>query len=376
MSKKIFLIIVAVLLTIIVGSLVYLFIFAPEEEPVPPPYPEPGPTDTAPLFVPPPPASPLTPPAAKVSQVIENRIMGFALKAGEIVYYDQEGGTFYSLPQIGGTPQALIQTKFTNVTTVVWAPDKTAAIMGFSNGSYYHFDLGSGQSTRLMPNIQKIGWFPDGSKIVYIWEKSEEEPQLIVSKPNGDDWEKIKDLGFAKVILLASPERGGPVAMLQNYSYGVGRNIYPVYRDGSAGVVNQIEGYGDHAKWSRDGQRILFEATEAESFETYLWTVDVTGTNQYNLGVKGFVDKCVWNKTNDKIFCAVPSEALGADSVIEDESTDNFWEINTKTGEKRKLFDESESDTKFDALNLWLNLDEDKLYFTSSDDLVYVLQLL
>jgi len=308
-------------------------------------------------------------------QVIENRVLSFALKGNEMIYYDQDLGAFFKMGQRGLTSEHYSTSRFSNVEEVIWSPDKSEAIMVFTDGDYYHFDIESNQSEKLMPNIAKLSWLPDGKKIVFEWRERENEPRLIISKPNGDDWEKIKDLGYAKILLTASPEFGGPVVYLQNYSYGAGRNIYPVYEDGSAGEVNQIEGYGEKAKWSRDGRRILFEATDSEDFEQYLWVVDVTGTNQYNLGVKGFIEKCVWNKTNEKLFCAVPSEALEFGTLVTDESIDNFWEINTKTGEKSKLYDESESDTKFDADNLWLNGNEDRLYFTDENGGVYVLRL-
>lgn len=362
---------------VIIGSLLYLFVFSKEtaEAPSAPP---PAPSDTTPA-----PSTPSTPKigtprvpeAAKIEQIVENRVLGFALKTNEIVYYDQDQGMFIKANLTGSSSAPYCNAKFTNVEKVIWSPDKTQAIIGFGNGSFYHFDIASEVSTKLMPDIKNISWLPQGNKIVYEWEEDENNNKLIVSEPQGNNWERIKDLGYTEIFLTASPEIGGSVVYLQNYSYGTGRNIYPVYQDGSAGQVMQIEGYGEKAKWSRDGLRILYEAIDSETLDQYLWTVDVTGTNQYNLGVKTFVDKCVWNKSNDKLYCAVPSEILGPEATIDDESIDNFWEIDTKTGDKIKLYDESESDTKFDAENLWLNLNEDRLYFTDQGGGVYTLRL-
>lgn len=376
MSRKIFLIIVGVLIAVIIGSLLYLFVFSTKTTEVPPTPQVPITAETSPSPTPSPkPTPPVIPEVAKVIQVIENRVLGFALTPEEIVYYDQDQGVFYKANQDGTDPQPYSQAQFTNVARVIWSPDKTQAILGFGNGSYYHLDLTSGASTKLMPNISNLSWLPQGNKIVYQWNENENEAQLIISEPDGDNWEKIKDLGYTQIILSASPEIGGPVVYLQSYSYGSGRNIYPVYQDGSAGMVLKLEGYGEKAKWGRDGRRVLFEATDAETYDNYLWVVDVTGTNQYNLGVKSFEEKCVWNKTNDKLYCAVPSEALGPEASAEEESIDNFWEIDTKTGEKRKLYDESESEAKFDAEDLWLNLQEDRLYFTDAGGGVYALRL-
>ena len=373
MSRKIFLIIVIILILIIGGALLYLFI-SPENilEPSLSPSPLIPVSDTTPTTTNVPAG---VPEVAKVTQVIENQVLGFALTGNAMIYYDKDLGAFFKMNQRGLTPESYSTSHFSNVEEIIWSPDKSEAIMVFTSGDYYYFNIASSKSEKLMPNIDKLSWLPDGKKIVFEWRERENESSLIISEPNGDDWEKIKDLGYARIILTVSPELGGPVVYLQNYSYGAGRSIYPVYEDGSAGEVVNIEGYGEKAEWSRDGRRILFEAVDSEDFEQYLWVIDVTGTNQYNLGVKGFVEKCVWNKTNEKLFCAVPSEALEFGALVSDESIDNFWEINTKTGEKSKLYDESESDTKFDAHNLWLNSNEDRLYFADEAGGVYILRI-
>jgi len=383
-SRKLFFIIIIVLIVVIVGSLVYLLFFSNSPEkttnnninPNPNPNPNPAPlpvssTSPAPSISP----SPSVPSVSKVVQVIPNRVLGFALIRGEIIYFDQDLGGFYKAALDGQEAVPASTGKFTSVKNIIWSPDKSQAIMVFDNNDYYHYDLGTGKSTKLMPDISNLSWFPDGKKIVYQWNETSNSAKIIVSNPDGSEWEEIRDLGYTKLILGASPAVGGPAGMVQNYSATSGRNIYPFYIDGSAGETISLKGYGERAKWSRKGERILFEATDATSYENYLWVIDNTGTNQYNLGVKSFIEKCVWNREDEKIVCAVPSEPLNPSSEVTDASTDNFWEINTKTGEKRKLYDESESDTKFDATNLWLNPTEDRLYFTDANGGVYALRL-
>lgn len=376
MSRKVFLIIIGVLILVILGSLIYLLFFSSPPQKLPPP-----PSASVPV-APPQVTAPaqengqtIVPEVSKVTQIVENRVLSFALKGNEIVYYDVDQGKFFRSLQDGKEAVPYSDSVFTNVSEVIWSPDKTQVILGFGNGDHYHFNVGTGQSTKLMPAASRISWFADGAKIVYEWQENEGERQLIIADADGNNWEKIKDLGYAKVLAGSSPQLNGPVAMLQNYAYGTERSVYLVYKDGAAGVPIRLEGYGEKAKWSRDGGRLLYEAVSAENYEQYLWVVDLTGTNNYNLGIKSFIEKCVWNKTSEKLYCAVPSEPLGAQASVDDESVDNFWEINTKTGEKRKLYDESESDARFDATNLWLSSTEDKLYFTDAGNGVYALRL-
>lgn len=377
MSRKIFLITILVFIVIIIAALLYLFVFGSKPDSIGQTSLEPL-AETAPQITPFPEPSPSLSPApeiSKITQVISNRVLGFALSGANMFYYDEDQGGFYQRPQGDGEARIYGQGKFTQVKNVIWSPDKTQAIMIFNNDDYYHFNPASGVSTKLAPKISNLSWIQDGKRIFYQWNQTEGASELIVAEPDGNNWAKIRDLGYNQILLGSSPKADGPIAMAQNYGYGEGRNAYPIFNDGAAGAAIKLSNYGEKAKWSRSGERILYEATDPDTFDNYLWVVDFTGTNNYNLGVKSFVEKCVWNKLDAKIFCAVPSQALGAKAEVTDASIDNFWEINTKTGEKRKVYDESESDAKFDATNLWLSPNEDKLYFTDEAGGVYALRL-
>ena len=377
MSRKIFLITILVLILIIIAALLYLFVFGSKPQEI-------GKTPAAPESEIALPANPAEPPVAslpqipevsKITQVIASRVLGFALSGNSMFYYDEDQGGFYRKAQAGDDAVIYGQGKFTQVKDIIWSPDKNQAIMVFNNDDYYHYEFASGASTKLAPKISNLFWIQEGKRIFYQWNQTEGASELIVAEPDGNNWAKIRDLGYNKILLGSSPKIDGPIAMAQNYGYGEGRNVYPIFNDGAAGPAIKLSNYGEKAKWSRTGERILYEATDPDTFDNYLWVVDFSGTNNYSLGVKSFVEKCVWNKTDEKIFCAVPSQALGAKAEAADSSIDNFWELNTKTGEKRKVYDESESDAKFDANNLWLSGNEDRLYFTDEKTGVYALRL-
>ena len=221
-----------------------------------------------------------------------------------------------------------------------------------------------------------FSWSPSGDKIVYEIGDEPTSRKIMVASPDASGQIKIKDLGYASRVAGWSSLAGGPVSLVQVYSLGSGRDVYPVYENGASGQALKLSGYGDKVKYSRDGKRLLFPVVDTEEFKQTLWVADIDGLNNYSLGVQTFIEKCVWDRLATFVYCAVPSEALGAEPKLEQATTDNFWKINTKTGEKTKLYDQSEADIKIDAENVWTSPSEDRLYFENvRDGRIYILYL-
>jgi len=317
---------------------------------------------------------------AIVKVLTENPAIGFAIAGGgKMVYFDKILGKFMQKDLGSNNPGEQISTaQFTGSSAqkALWAPNKQSAILNFGGNDQAFVDLKSGKSTNLHQLVNNISWSADGRKIVYEFKDEENNGKLTIASPDGSNPQVIKELGYTSRILGWSPLAGGPISYVQVYAIGAGRNVYPVYEDGSSGNVIKFDGFGDKAIYSRDGLRILYEVLDTEDFKQTLWVVDYNGLNQYSLGVQTFTDKCVWDAKAISIYCAVPNEELDSEPDLEDDTIDSIWKINTKTGEKTEVFDETSSEIKIDAENLWLSLNEDKIYLENrKDGLIYEISI-
>lgn len=91
-----------------------------------------------------------------------------------------------------------------------------------------------------------------------------------------------------------------------------------------------------------------------------------------DLKIYGLPEKCVWSDDNIKIYCAIPNTIFGNEypdvwyqGIVSFE--DRFIEINSETGEMYTLIN-SQNETPVDAISMFLDKNENKLFFTNKKD--------
>lgn len=99
---------------------------------------------------------------------------------------------------------------------------------------------------------------------------------------------------------------------------------------------------------------------------------DIKKHTSVDLGVYGLPEKCVWSNDNIYIYCGLPNTIIGTqypDYWYQGLTsfTDYFVKINTKT-KGVSILANSQDETPIDAINLFLNKNEDKLFFTNKKD--------
>lgn len=118
------------------------------------------------------------------------------------------------------------------------------------------------------------------------------------------------------------------------------------------------------------GKNILYGASLDTGPKLNLF--NVTNHTSKDLGIYGLPEKCVWNKDNTYIYCALPSKIVGAqfpDSWYQGNISfdDYFVKIDAKSGNIVTLTNAGDVEN-IDAINLFLNKDESKLFFTNKKD--------
>lgn len=122
---------------------------------------------------------------------------------------------------------------------------------------------------------------------------------------------------------------------------------------------------------SPNGSAVLFSTSTSTGPKLSVYNINKHTT--FNLDKYGLPEKCVWSSDNLNIYCAVPNVVTGnqyPDSWYQGlvSFDDYFVKINTITGDTETLAN-SKDETPVDGTYLFLNRDEDSLFFTNKKDL-------
>lgn len=121
---------------------------------------------------------------------------------------------------------------------------------------------------------------------------------------------------------------------------------------------------------SGDGNSILFGSSLDVGPKLNIF--NIKNHTSTDLKLYGIPEKCIWSKDNINVYCALPNTITGTDYPDtwyqgEVSFTDYFVKINTVTGDTSTLAN-SANETPIDATNLFMNKNEDKLFFTNKKD--------
>lgn len=288
-------------------------------------------------------------------------------------YHNTADGKFYRIGT-DGTPQALTDQVFYNVSNVTWAKTQDKAVLEYPDGSkvVYDFNLKK-QTTTLPKHWSEFSFSPEGTQIAAkSIGLSPENRWLITTNDDGTGTKTIEPMGnnADQVIVDWSPNRqvlafsqtGEPQGGYRREVLFVGQN----HENFKSTIV---EGFGFQPSWSPTGNKLLYSVYSANSdFKPELWIVkssgDQIGSGRQALQINTWADKCTF-ANDDVVYCAVPREmpqGAGISPAIVSNSYYDLYRIDTKTGLKQGVAlggDYRIKDMTFDQKN-------NKLFFTDA----------
>lgn len=300
--------------------------------------------------------------------------LGAALAANgnDLVFYNQADGKFYRLNK-DGQATLLSDTVFYEVQKITWSPDKNKAILEYPDQAKIIYDFNSNQQISLPKHWQDFDFSPDGSKI--ILKSLADDPDnrwLAIIDNQGAGARRVAALGDKNDTVYPSwSPNNQTVAM---YTEGQGYDKQSVYFVG----LNEenfksltIDGRGFEPKWSPQGDRLLYSVYSSSSdLKPELWITNAQGNNigsgRVKLDVQTWADKCVFASATD-VYCAVPEkleEGAGLFPELAKSTRDNLYKIDTRTGLKRLL---ATPDGDFTMSNLIVSANGYYLYFTDAN---------
>lgn len=300
--------------------------------------------------------------------------------SGFLRYLDKTAGHAYESDFHGDNANKLSNTTILNIFSVSWGKDSNSAILKFLNneGKIQNFSAEfSGSSTAgffLPKNTVSAEASKIENKIAYIAEENG-RGIVFVSDTNGKNKKQIISLplsGFKvawrdkeNLYLISAPS-----ALSNGFLYSLNlktKELDKIY-----------SGYGLSAVFLNN--KILVMYYENGTIKN---KVIVLGKErkEYNLNISSVPEKCAWSKKQENIiYCAVPvslSKAFYPDDWHKGKIsfTDNLYKINYLTGETAVIGDKI-SEKDFDAINLFLNDEENYLVFMDKkDNMLWRLQM-
>ena len=293
---------------------------------------------------------------------------------GLMRYYNGYDGKFYKVDKDGNIT-AMSDKIFYNVENVTWANTADKAVLEYPDGSNTILDFNNEKQTTLPKHWEEFTFSPQADKVgAKSIGLASENRWLVTVNSDGTGTQLIEPMGnnADKVIVDWSPS-GQTVAFSKTGDTVAAdrQEILFVGLNGENFKSAVVEGYDFRPNWSQDGNKVLYSVYNSRNEnKPELWIVnsygDEIGSSRTLLNINTWADKCAFGE-KDVIYCAVPQtlpEGAGMAPEIADNTYDDVYRINLKTGFKNKIDMEDShtvSDISYDKINK-------KIFFTSSQN--------
>lgn len=307
-----------------------------------------------------------------VSQLTSGPILEAKLSANgnDLKYYSQSDGKFYQIDKYGEL-SPLSDKVFHNVDNVTWAQNQNKAVIEYPDGANIVYDFQAEKQITLPINWQDFDFSPQDDKLVLknISEYDKESNWLAISNSDGTGVVAIESLGDNADSVYSDWSPNNQIIAM--YTKGLDFNRQEVFFLGKNDENFRstiVEGRGFDPMWSPEGDQLLYSVYSTKTdMKPNLWLVDARGesigTNRTNLRVNTWASKCTYANSST-VYCAVPeelSEGAGVFPELAANTKDNLYEINLKSGAKSLV---AVPDGTYNMSNLIINKNNSYLYFT------------
>ena len=291
-------------------------------------------------------------------KVIATGDIKMAFKMGhEIIYYNRNN--FLKTDSGGFYRETLSSYPFNNLVFAKCSGTGNFCLMRF-NGKFSVYNLKLNQNFELEDAIRDVEFNSQGDGLIYLFFK-DGSYWLSSSGLNGENWVQLKKIEGDDLDISISSQ-GGKLAYFSRKYDKKQSGIFLTNLASQDQAQRIIENDVVDILWSPSGERILFSYYDHSVMpkRIQLGYYDLEQKKQYNLGLPGLAQKCVWSDDSGFLYCAVLTSSFQKEFILEDwysggfVSKDLFWRMDLKSGQKERLFNDSEKYPAVDAFNLIL----------------------
>lgn len=374
LSKKIFIFSSVAFLIVVFFGGIYFFIFAPKEN-----YSDKTSLEKESSVSEKKPSTQI-PEEQKIEALSDEAVLSPILTPdGQFIrYYSKSTGQAFELDFFTVKKKILSSTELSGIINVYWSPDTSKVLSEFSggaNGSKFSlYDYSQKKGTSLSENISAVSWQNSGKMLYVYFDAARKIGSLNIANPDGSDWHKITDVS-TKDLTIAPIPMSGLISFWNNpdsFSETILQSVSPLNMEKKDLAKGS---FGTDYLWSPNGSVLLKSSVDKKGGSKM--QIDITngsGGEYKNLGIPTLASKCAWSKDSKFIYYAQPN-SIPEDTVMPNDymenkfnTSDTFWKINLATGEKSRLINLDEIQTKYDAASLFLNTSESLLFFINRID--------
>lgn len=270
------------------------------------------------------------------------------ISSGGARYYNSSDGKFYKI-QPDGSIKSMAGQVFYNVSEVTWATKQDKAVLEYPDGSkiVYDFDKQK-QLTSLPKHWQEFSFSPEGAQIAAkSIGMAPENRWLVTTNDDGTGTKLIEPMGnnADRVQINWSPSRQAVAFSMTGEAKGYDRReVLFVGLNHENFKSTVVEGMGFQPQWSPTGKKLLYSVYSVRSnWNPELWIVnsygDEIGTNRQLLQLNTWAEKCAFPDDNT-LVCAVPRnlpQGAGMSPIVAEGNYYDLYKIDLKTGLKITL---------------------------------------
>lgn len=272
----------------------------------------------------------------EVTLVVDRPTIGLSNSSSGIQYYNTDDGLFYRLGA-DGQAQKISDQVFFSVQNVTWAPDGKKAVLEYPDDSKILYDFDKEKQVSFPAHWEEFSFSPQSDQV--ITKSIGLDPNnrfLTIASDDGSQVYNLEEIGTNADRVTPGWSPNNQIVATYTRSLDFNRQeVFFVGLHGENFKSTIVEGRGLTYEWSKTGDRLLYSAYNVNSdLKPLLWIVDAQGDrisqNRQSLGLNTWADKCAF-ANNTEIYCAVPTELEEGSGIFRSlaaNSHDEIYKIN------------------------------------------------
>lgn len=298
-----------------------------------------------------------------------------------LLYYDGNDGRFYRVGP-DGAARPLTDRVFHSVEQITWSADRQRAVLEYPDGANIIYEFGSGRQFTLPKHWEEFSFAPDSNQIIAKSIGLDQDNRfLVVSDSSGARIRPVASIGANADSIIPSWSPSGQIVAMQVENSGSERQeIFFVGLNDEHFPSTVVPGWGFEGNWTPDGRQLLYSVYSGQNGNRpELWLVEASptnvGANRRTVGLQTWAHKCTFADAS-VAYCAVPQSlpaGAGLFPVEMDNQADSLYRVDLARGNTTLVATPDRGQT---MRSLQLSGDGRFLYYTARQDgKVYRLQL-
>ena len=300
--------------------------------------------------------------------ISENRVISAHFSDDDSILFYDFSGNLWQFKNGDSKPMLTDQIAIESPAETIWSisgKNIVKAGLNQSDVSHVFSDFNKKIFTNLRANIKSVIFSPDGGKIAYYL-SSGNTNALHLSNPDGKSQKSLIGTLRLRDINLLWPKNN--IISLTSKPSGLTTGSLWILNTANLNLTKLINGlFGLSALWSPDGNNFIYSYTDQNGQNPKL-AIYKKGILKNINNISTLIDKCAWAKDSISIYCAIPESWPDSATLPDDYyknaflTTDDLWKINTETGEKNLILQ-----GLGDVLSLDVNSNSDNLILISKN---------